>query len=430
MALHVAVIGAGAAGLCAARHILSKSQIFSAPVVFEAGSTIGGTWVYEERTGQHENGRLVHSSMYRDLRTNLPKEVMMFPDFPFDPELDSFIRHQEVLRYLENYCETFKIAPHIRFNTMVERVRPVVMEIGDSKTEWEVTSSDGAGSQRTERYDAVFVCSGHYSDPYIPEIPGIEHFRGEVLHSHNYRSPERFSGQTALVLGARNSGIDICHELSTVAVQVFLSHRQTPLTFLLPPNIQQTPSIHSIQQDGTVLLEGGRVVSPDVLLLCTGYKYSFPYLRGSELGFRIESQFVGPLFKQLLPPCFPSIFFIGLCQQICPFPHFHCQVQYSLSVLDGTVSLPSVEQMEGESHSWVEERIQRGVPQRHLLRLEGEQWEYCHTLASEAHISPISNAVRSLYDEVRRKRREHPLLYRKINYRLVSENEWEGREPK
>ena len=27
---------------------------------------------------------LIHSSMYKNLRTNLPKEVMAFPDFPFD----------------------------------------------------------------------------------------------------------------------------------------------------------------------------------------------------------------------------------------------------------------------------------------------------------------------------------------------------------
>lgn len=47
-------------------------------------------------------------------RTNLPKEVMMFPDFPFDPELPSFLPHQEVLRYLERYSQNYGITPHIR----------------------------------------------------------------------------------------------------------------------------------------------------------------------------------------------------------------------------------------------------------------------------------------------------------------------------
>ena len=47
-------------------------------------------------------------------RTNLPKEVMMFPDFPFDPQLSSFLPHQEVQRYLERYCRSHRIRPHIR----------------------------------------------------------------------------------------------------------------------------------------------------------------------------------------------------------------------------------------------------------------------------------------------------------------------------
>lgn len=138
--LRVAVIGAGAAGLCVARHILSHPNVFAPPVVFELTENVGGTWCYYERVGRSDDGRLIHSSMYRDLRyetghlsgplgkqqqiswvlspffnrTNLPKEVMMFPDFPFDPQLSSFLPHQEVQNYLEQYCQEHNIRPHIR----------------------------------------------------------------------------------------------------------------------------------------------------------------------------------------------------------------------------------------------------------------------------------------------------------------------------
>lgn len=138
MLLRVAVIGAGAAGLCAARHILSRPNVFASPVVFELTDNIGGTWCYDERVGTDDNGRPIHSSMYRDLRcvlglllvhskqlaeakcllttnrTNLPKEVMMFPDFPFDQNLRSFLPHQEVQKYLEQYCLAHHIRPHIQ----------------------------------------------------------------------------------------------------------------------------------------------------------------------------------------------------------------------------------------------------------------------------------------------------------------------------
>ncbi|XP_061660352.1 uncharacterized protein LOC133492274 isoform X2 [Syngnathoides biaculeatus] len=174
--LRVAVIGAGAAGLCAARHVLSRPERFAPPVVFELAANVGGTWCYQERVGPD-----VRCSMYKNLKTNLPKEVMMFPDFPFDQQLSSFLTHQEVQHYLEDYCRHYRIGPHIRFHSTVEEVRPVVVTTDDDKTTsttWEVTVRDGSGCRTTDTFDAVFVCSGHYSEPNIPALPGIENFKG------------------------------------------------------------------------------------------------------------------------------------------------------------------------------------------------------------------------------------------------------------
>ena len=66
--LRVAVVGAGAAGLCAARHVLSRAETFAPPVVYELTNNVGGTWVYEDQVGTYDNGLPIHSSMYRDLR--------------------------------------------------------------------------------------------------------------------------------------------------------------------------------------------------------------------------------------------------------------------------------------------------------------------------------------------------------------------------
>lgn len=38
----------------------------------------------------------------------------MFPDFPFDPHLSSFLPHQEVRNYLEQYCQEHEVGPRIR----------------------------------------------------------------------------------------------------------------------------------------------------------------------------------------------------------------------------------------------------------------------------------------------------------------------------
>ena len=65
--LRVCVIGAGAAGLTAARHLTSELDVFDVRV-FEKASRVGGTWVYSENTGIDERGIPVHSSLYRNLR--------------------------------------------------------------------------------------------------------------------------------------------------------------------------------------------------------------------------------------------------------------------------------------------------------------------------------------------------------------------------
>ncbi|XP_068587875.1 uncharacterized protein [Cebidichthys violaceus] len=418
----VAVIGAGAAGLCAARHILSRLNHFVPPVVFELSDNVGGTWCYDERVG-------THSSIYRDLRTNLPKEVMMFPDFPFDPQLDSFLPHQEVQRYLERFCRSHKIQPHIRFNTLVEKVRPVVMtteEEEERSTSWEVTSSDPSGCQKTETFDSVFVCSGHYFDPHIPHIPGIDHFKGQVLHSQSYRCAEPFSGQSVVVLGAKASGLDISIELAGVGAQVTLSHGQPRLTFPLPAEVQQSSPVVAVEEDGRLRFQDGSVSAADVLMFCTGYNFRFPYLDGPELGLQIQDHLLSPLYRFLMPPAFPSLFFIGLCKQICPFPNFHCQVLFSLAVLDGSVSLPSRVRREDEARRALLEKAERGVQQRHLLVMQQqEQWEYCGTLARVAGFPPLPPVVRSLYEEVFRQRRVHPQNYRRRNYRLIGDDRWE-----
>ncbi|KAF6740043.1 Flavin-containing monooxygenase FMO GS-OX-like 3 [Oryzias melastigma] len=450
--LRVAVVGAGAAGLCAAKHILSSPSSFAPPVVFEATGGVGGTWCYTEHV--HEDGRPVFSSMYRDLRTNLPKEVMMFPDFPFASHLSSFLPHQEVLRYLENYCQNHGVQPHIRFNTLVERVKPVAMttEAVREKTVWEVTSSDASGRRRVETFDAVLVCSGHYSDPHIPDLPGIRHFKGQLLHSHSYRYAEPFSGQSVVVLGAKASGLDISielakagarvllwfgfsaemhgvHELSCwvchSSVQVTLSHGYPRFSFPLPAGIQQASSVVAVQDDGSLLFQDGSLGRADVLMFCTGYNFRYPFLDAAQLGLEVEDHLVTPLYRFMVPPAFPSLFFIGICKIICPFPNFNCQVQFALAVLDGSISLPSRTQMEDEVRGDLQRKLDRGVQRRHLLKMDQDQWQYCEGLARSAGFPPLPPVVRSLYEEVWRQRQIHPENYRKLNYRLVSDTQWE-----
>lgn len=67
MKMHIAVVGAGPAGLCAARHISAPNSGFSC-VVFEMTSRNGGAWVYTENIGKDKYGLPIGSVMYKNLR--------------------------------------------------------------------------------------------------------------------------------------------------------------------------------------------------------------------------------------------------------------------------------------------------------------------------------------------------------------------------
>lgn len=65
--MRVAVIGAGAAGLVALRHLAAHPDVF-VPVAYEMTNNVSGTWVYTDKTGNDEHGLPIHSSMYKNLR--------------------------------------------------------------------------------------------------------------------------------------------------------------------------------------------------------------------------------------------------------------------------------------------------------------------------------------------------------------------------
>lgn len=122
---HVAVIGAGAAGLVAARELRREGHRV---VVFEKGEEVGGMWVYSPEVdsdplGLEAKRRLVHSSLYDSLRTNLSRESMSFRDYPFrrregkGRDSRRFPGHREVLLYLQDFAAEFEIGELVRFGT-------------------------------------------------------------------------------------------------------------------------------------------------------------------------------------------------------------------------------------------------------------------------------------------------------------------------
>ncbi|KAF5305893.1 hypothetical protein FQR65_LT18649 [Abscondita terminalis] len=79
------VIGTGPAGLVATKYCLQNGYDCD---VYEQTGSIGGTWVYTDLIGMDEDGIRIHTSMYKNLTTTFPKELMTYADFPY-PETKS-----------------------------------------------------------------------------------------------------------------------------------------------------------------------------------------------------------------------------------------------------------------------------------------------------------------------------------------------------
>lgn len=184
----VCVIGAGTAGLCSAKHALAAGMQV---VVFEQADQVGGTWVYTDDVDRDEKGVSVHTSMYKGLHTNLPKEIMGYPDFAIPEQARSYIPSGDMLDFLKLYAHEFKVNDVIKLRHQVIRIRPT----NDDK--WEVLVRDYArddGKSDVYHFDAVLVCNGHYHTPDYPKLKGYERFQGRQLHSHDYRCSQSYKG--------------------------------------------------------------------------------------------------------------------------------------------------------------------------------------------------------------------------------------------
>jgi dimethylaniline monooxygenase (N-oxide forming) len=187
-------IKAGAAGLCAAKNGI---EFGCDVIVFEQTNEIGGTWVYTDEVGKDKNGLDVHSSMYQGLHTNLPKEVMGYPDFPIPSQESSYISSGDFLNFLHLYAGKFNLHRLIRFQHFVVQVQPL------NDDSWEVVVRKFPDDEcKTFRFDAVLVCNGHYNTPALPKYEGWNVFKGKQIHSHDYRKRDSFAAHQVLVIGA------------------------------------------------------------------------------------------------------------------------------------------------------------------------------------------------------------------------------------
>jgi dimethylaniline monooxygenase (N-oxide forming) len=187
----VAVVGAGPAGLVAAKHALEAGLDVT---VFEAQADLGGQW----------NVTSPESGVWPGMRTNTSRWMTAFSDFavPSDHELHPFAG--QIHAYLRAYADAFGVTKRIEFGRRIQSVRPG----------WIV---DG------ERFDAVVGASGRFHTPRIPS--GLAGFTGELLHAYDYPGAAHFRAGRPLVYGNGVSGHEIASDIAEIN-GVFSAYRK------------------------------------------------------------------------------------------------------------------------------------------------------------------------------------------------------------
>lgn len=204
----VCIIGAGCSGFTTAKRLKDYGIAYDC---FEASDDVGGNWYYNNPNGM--------SAAYQSLHIDTSTTRLEFEEFPAPSNWPHFPHHTLIHQYFRDYVDHFGIRETITFNTGVDHA---ARRTGGG---WDITLTTG----ETRTYDALIVANGHHWNPHSPEYPGK--FNGEIIHSHEYRSPSHpidMHGKRVMVVGMGNSGLDIASELSsrTVAEHVWVSARR------------------------------------------------------------------------------------------------------------------------------------------------------------------------------------------------------------
>ncbi|KAI9249887.1 hypothetical protein BY458DRAFT_590359 [Sporodiniella umbellata] len=307
----VAVIGSGFCGLCSAQSLIEAGFDVT---VFELAKTLGGLWNYTEAASSKppiqqqsvssiqteavpEKGKLETypqvkdidqalierqppTACYRDLITNSLAKYTNNPGYILASEGDTFIRHEEVLKYINKYADHFDLRRHIQFNTRVESV----CKKGD---EWELVlclyQVDSKGLKETrwrEKFDAVVAASGLYLEPFIPDIPGLAEFDArwpeKISHSKQFRSPEAFKDKNVLIVGSNVSGVEIVRSLNGISRTITMAYRSSWTSQVNIINLMRGSIEKHVFKDSTSISD------IDHIIFCTGYRHSLGYLKQSS----------------------------------------------------------------------------------------------------------------------------------------------------
>jgi cation diffusion facilitator CzcD-associated flavoprotein CzcO len=211
----VLVVGAGISGIAAGRH-LQTSCPDRTYAILEARDAIGGTWDLFRYPGIRSDSDM-YTLGYSFKPWTSPKSIADGPS---------------ILAYLREAAREHGIDRKIRFG---HRVRRASWSSADARWSVEVERGDGDAPVRFT-CNFLFMCSGYYDydHGYTPTFPGMERFRGRMVHPQQWPADLDHAGKRVLVIGSGATAVTLVPAMATTAAHVTMLQRSPTYIVSLP----------------------------------------------------------------------------------------------------------------------------------------------------------------------------------------------------
>ena len=222
------IVGTGFSGLSAAHELLAAGRTDF--LLIDQADQVGGVW---------------RDNQYPNAACDVPAHLYSLSFAPNTEWSSNYAPWHEILAYMNRVVDDLGIRGRIRFATQL-----VAATWQEQSGEWLLTLADASTVHCRYLISAV----GALSRPLIPELPGMEEFGGEILHTAQWHEGVKLAGKRAAVIGAGASAVQVLPYAVDTAAEVLAVVRTPPYVMPKPEELYDEPAKAKFRADPGELL--------------------------------------------------------------------------------------------------------------------------------------------------------------------------------